>query len=159
MHPLWFYKHQHENRVHSKLFVACQWWWFQWWFWFVHSVPGYLREKEEHKPDPWHNPIERNHMGLHVENETARQVASDHHRSHAWSIAAVNAGLKILWCVSGNGAGSALCSSSSRKYPGTEGTNQTRHWHYHHWHATVWNELDFRVDVCRITKSAHIEHL
>ena len=24
---------------------------------------------------------------------------------------------------------------------------------------TVWNELDFRVDVCRITKSAHIEHL
>jgi len=24
---------------------------------------------------------------------------------------------------------------------------------------TVWNELDFRVDVCRITKGAHIEHL
>ena len=24
---------------------------------------------------------------------------------------------------------------------------------------TVWNELDFRVDVCRITKSAHIDHL
>ena len=24
---------------------------------------------------------------------------------------------------------------------------------------TVWNELDYRVDVCRITKSAHIEHL
>jgi len=24
VHPLWFYKHQHENRVHSKLFVACQ---------------------------------------------------------------------------------------------------------------------------------------
>jgi len=24
---------------------------------------------------------------------------------------------------------------------------------------TVWNELDFRVDVCRITKCAHIEHL
>ena len=24
---------------------------------------------------------------------------------------------------------------------------------------TVWNELDFRVDVCRITKVAHIEHL
>jgi len=23
----------------------------------------------------------------------------------------------------------------------------------------VWNELDFRVDVCRITKGAHIEHL
>jgi len=24
---------------------------------------------------------------------------------------------------------------------------------------TDWNELDFRVDVCRITKGAHIEHL
>jgi len=24
---------------------------------------------------------------------------------------------------------------------------------------TVWDELDYRVDVCRITKSAHIEHL
>ena len=23
---------------------------------------------------------------------------------------------------------------------------------------TVWNELDYRVDVCRITKGAHIEH-
>ena len=24
---------------------------------------------------------------------------------------------------------------------------------------TVWNELDYRVDVCRITKGAEIEHL
>jgi len=24
VHPLWFYKHQHENRIRSKLFVACQ---------------------------------------------------------------------------------------------------------------------------------------
>ena len=24
VHPLWFYKHQHENRVRSKLFVPCQ---------------------------------------------------------------------------------------------------------------------------------------
>ena len=24
---------------------------------------------------------------------------------------------------------------------------------------TVWNELDYRVDVCRIKKGAHIEHL
>ena len=24
---------------------------------------------------------------------------------------------------------------------------------------TVWNELDYRVDVCRITKGAHIEHI
>jgi len=71
VHPLWFYKHQHDNRVRSKLFVACQRWWFQWLFWFVPSVPGYLREEEEHKHDPWRNPIERNHMGLHLENEVA----------------------------------------------------------------------------------------
>ena len=32
VHLLWFYKHQHNNRVHSKLFVACQRWWFQWRF-------------------------------------------------------------------------------------------------------------------------------
>jgi len=38
--PLWFYKYQHEKRVRSKLFVACQRWWFQWRFWFVPSVPG-----------------------------------------------------------------------------------------------------------------------
>jgi len=65
--PLWFYKHQHDNRVRSKLFVTCQQWWFQWRFWFVPSVLGYLREEEEHKPNPWRNPIERNHMGLHLE--------------------------------------------------------------------------------------------
>ena len=58
--PLWSYKHQHDNRVRSKLFVACQRWRFQWQFWFVPSIPGYLREKEEHKPDPWRNHIERN---------------------------------------------------------------------------------------------------
>jgi len=32
VHPLWFYKHQHSNRVRSKLFVSCQRWWFQWRF-------------------------------------------------------------------------------------------------------------------------------
>jgi len=32
--------------------------------------------------------------------------------------------------------GSGLCSSSSRKYPGTEVTNQNRHWNHHRWHAT-----------------------
>ena len=82
VHPLWFYRHQHDNRVRSKLFVACRRWWFQWLFWFVPSVPGYLRGEEEHKPDHWRNPIERNHMGLRLENEVARRVASGHHRSH-----------------------------------------------------------------------------
>ena len=32
VHPLWFYKHQHDNRVRSKLFAAWQRWWFQWRF-------------------------------------------------------------------------------------------------------------------------------
>ena len=32
VHPLWFYKHQHDNRFRSKLFVVCQRWWFQWRF-------------------------------------------------------------------------------------------------------------------------------
>ena len=48
VHPLWFYKHQHDNRVRSELSVACQRWWFQWRFWFVPSIPGYLRQDEEH---------------------------------------------------------------------------------------------------------------
>jgi hypothetical protein len=69
VHPLWFYKHQHDNRVRSKLFVACQRWWFQWRFWFVPSVPGCLWEEGKRKPDPWSNTLERNHMGLHLENE------------------------------------------------------------------------------------------
>ena len=53
VHPLWFYKHQHDNCVRSKLFAACQRWWFHWRFWFVPSVPGYLREEEEHKTKLW----------------------------------------------------------------------------------------------------------
>ena len=28
VHPLWFYKRQHDNRVRSKVSVACQRWWF-----------------------------------------------------------------------------------------------------------------------------------
>ena len=60
VHPLWFYKFEHDNRFRSKLFVACQRWWFEWRFWFVPSVPGYLCEEEEHKPDPWRSRIERN---------------------------------------------------------------------------------------------------
>jgi len=43
VHPLWFHKRQHDSRVRSELFVACQRWWFQWRFWFVPSVPGYTR--------------------------------------------------------------------------------------------------------------------
>jgi len=32
VYPLWFYKHQHDNRVRSILSVACQRWRFQWRF-------------------------------------------------------------------------------------------------------------------------------
>ena len=69
MNTLWFYKNQQDNRVRSKLFVACQWWWFQWWFLFVLSIPGYLRGEEEHVTDLWRNPIERSHVVLHLEKE------------------------------------------------------------------------------------------
>ena len=51
---------------------------------------------------------------------------------------------------------SGLCSFSSRKYPGTEGTIRTA---IETITADVRNEIDYRVDVCRITKGAHIEHL
>jgi hypothetical protein len=89
VHPLWFYKPQHDNRVHSKLFLACQRWWFQWRFWFIPSVPGYLREEEEHKPDPWRNPIQRNHMGLHLENEVTKLLKP---RQSFWITLYVNKG-------------------------------------------------------------------
>jgi hypothetical protein len=42
VHPSWFYKRQHDNRVRSKLFVACQRWWFKWRFTtiLVNCAPG-----------------------------------------------------------------------------------------------------------------------
>ena len=46
--------------------------------------------------------------------------------------------------------GSGLYSFFSRKYLGTVGCYMLQ---------TVRNELDYRVDVCRITKGAHIQHL
>ena len=56
----------------------------------------------------------------------------------------------FLFLCMGLRQGSDLCSSSSRKYPGAEGCYILQ---------TVWNELDYRVDVCRITKDEYIEHL
>jgi len=56
MQTLWFYKHQHDNRVRSKLFVACRRWWFHWRFWFVPSVPGNtltLSLENVHTPFEW----------------------------------------------------------------------------------------------------------
>jgi len=56
-----------------------------------------------------------------------------------------------MWFLSmGLRQGSGLCSSCSRKYPRSEGCYMLQ---------TVWNELDYHVDICRITKGAHIEHL
>ena len=54
--------------------------------------------------------------------------------------------------------GSGLCSSSSRKYPGTR-IRTAIETITADMLQTVWNELDYRVDVRRITKGAHIEHL
>jgi len=47
--------------------------------------------------------------------------------------------------------GSGLCSSSSRKYRLTEGRTATETITADML-QTVWNELNYRVDVCRITK-------
>ena len=44
MHPLWFYKHQHDNRVRSKLFVACQRWWFH------GGSDSYVQFRDTHAP-------------------------------------------------------------------------------------------------------------
>jgi len=56
--------------------------------------------------------------------------------------------------------GSGLCCSSSRKYPGSEVQIRTTTENITaDMLQTVWNELDYRVDICRITKDAHIEHL
>jgi hypothetical protein len=46
--------------------------------------------------------------------------------------------------------GSVLCSYSSISAIETITADMLQ---------TVWNELDYRVDVCRITKGAHIEQL
>ena len=48
VYPLWFYKHQHDNPVRSKLSVACQRWWFQWRFWFVPSVLMFVESQRVH---------------------------------------------------------------------------------------------------------------
>ena len=90
VHPMWFYKHEHDNWVCSKLSVACQRWWFLW---------GYVKDQVYVPPLPASIPE------LKVWNRTATEtIFAD-----------------ML--------------------------------------QTVWNELDYRVDVCRITKGAYIEHL
>ena len=54
---------------------------------------------------------------------------------------------------------SGLCSSSSRNCPGLKVRIRTAiQTITADMLQTVWNELDYRVDVCRITKGAHIEH-
>jgi len=42
----------------------------------------------------------------------------------------------FLFLLRGLRQGLVFCSFSSRKYPGTEGTNQNRRWNHHRWHAT-----------------------
>jgi len=80
VHRLWFYKHQHDNPVRSKLFVACQRWWFQWRFWFVPSVPGYTRTLSL---ETVHTTLERNCQMVVVSRIwcriTAGQLYTDNH--------------------------------------------------------------------------------
>jgi len=122
VHPLWFYKHQHDNRVRSKLFVACQRWWFQWRFWFPAPFP--LTRQRIFKPAI----------------TTAMDLARDRWWSDATRLATSFSRCNPMWFLSmGLRQGSGLCSSSSRKYPGTEGTNQKHHWNHHRWHATLYS--------------------
>jgi len=56
--------------------------------------------------------------------------------------------------------GSGLCSSSSRNIPELKVQIRTTTVTITaDMLQTVWNDLDYRVYVCRITKGAHIEHL
>jgi hypothetical protein len=50
--------------------------------------------------------------------------------------------------------GSGLCSSLPASFPELKVRIRTAADM-----QTVWNELHYRVDVCRITKGAHTEHL
>jgi len=62
VHPLWFYKHQHDNRVHSKLFVACQQWW------------GYVKDQVYVPPLP---------ASISELNDTNQNRHWNHHGWHA----------------------------------------------------------------------------
>jgi len=119
VHHLWFYKHQHDNRVRSRLFVAGQRWWFQWRFWWPAPFPP--TRQRIFKPA----------------FTAAMDRAWDQWRSDATRLATSFSRCNPMWFISmGLRQGLGLCSSSSRKYPGTEGTNQNRHWNHHRWPAT-----------------------
>jgi len=93
VHPLWFYKHQH-NRVCSKLFVACP-----------DATPCDFFLWCYVKDQVYVPPLPASILELKVQIITANETIT----------------ADML--------------------------------------QTVWNELYYRVDVCRITKGAHIEHL
>jgi len=55
---------------------------------------------------------------------------------------------------------SGLCSSSSRKYPGSEGTYQNRHSNHHRWHATDSLGRNWlSCWCCRITYRAPVRYV
>ena len=73
--------------------------------------------------------------------KTAFTAAMDRARDRWWSdgtrLATLFSRCNPMWFLSmGLRQGSGLCPSSSRKYHGTEGTNQNGHWNHHRWHAT-----------------------
>ena len=118
VHPLWFYKHQHDTRVRSRLFVAGQRWWFQWRFWCPAPFPP-------------------TRQGIFKPAFTAAMDRAWDRWSDVTRLATSFSRCHPMWFLSmvlRQGLG--LCSSSFRKYPGTEGMNQNRHWNHHRWHAT-----------------------
>ena len=96
-----------------------------------------------------------------LQSKPPHPPAPSNFRSVTWYVQGYSKWLSGLWgCISrcnpmwflsmGLRQGSGLCSSSSRKYPGTEGTNQNRLQNKHHpkpatpnlQHTTNWEQDD-----------------
>jgi len=120
--PLWFYKHQHDNRVRSKLFVACQQWWFQWRFWIRSFNSGILSTDTS-----------REFLNQHLPQRWIRRGTGDQ-MLLAWPPRSPDATPCdfFLW---GYVKDQVYVPPLPAKYPGTEGTNQNRHWNHHRWHT------------------------
>ena len=116
VHPLGFYKHQHNNRVRSKLFVACQWW------------LGYVKDQvyliEQHSK-----------CLLHTLQVLYMYTLCDDQMLLTWPPRSQDATPCdfFLW---GYVKDQVYVPPLPAKYPGNEGKNQNHHWNRHYWHAT-----------------------
>ena len=63
-----------------------------------------------------------------------------------------------IWRLAGSG-GTKTVSFTNRQKKKSHGVKWDRSGHRINVLKRVWNELDYRIDVCRITKGGHIERL